>query len=109
MTVKQFLELTGFDAVCVPKPDKDINRAYSGDLLSWVMGNAEDGNVWITIMSNANIVAVATLVDVSCIVLAEGVKLDDDIILTAENKGVNILSTKLAAYDAAVLISKIIS
>lgn len=106
MTVKHFACNAGLDVITLPDPEKEINGVYSGDLLSWVMGNANPGNLWITIMSNINIVAVATLVDVSAIILCEGVKLDDSIIKTAENKSVNILSTKLAAYESALKIAE---
>lgn len=109
MTVGQFAKATGFDEVCISSPEKEIDGAYVGDLLSWVMGNASSGNVWITIMSNSNVLAVATLADVSCILLAEGVRLDDEIIDTARSKDINILSTPLSAYDAAVITSKVIS
>lgn len=40
--------------------DKEITGCYIGDLLSWVMGRANSGDMWITVMSNINIVAVAT-------------------------------------------------
>ena len=90
----------------MPSPEKDIDGAYVGDLLSWVMGNASAGNVWITIMSNINTVAVATLVDTSCILLAEGVTPDEELIKTANAKGVNILSTELSAYGAALKVSE---
>lgn len=65
------------------------------------MGRAQEDNVWITIMSNINIVAVASLADVSCVVLAEGVTLEDDVRKTAEAKGVNILSSPLPSYETA--------
>ena len=71
------------------------------------MGKAEQGNVWITIMSNVNTLAVATLVDASCILLAEDVIPDAEIIQTAEAKGVNILSTPLSAFDIALRLSDI--
>ncbi len=108
MTAKAFVESTGITVLSMPMPEHEISGAYIGDLLSWVMGRAESGNVWITIMSNTNIVAVATLADVGCILLAEGVELDEEIRVLAEAKGVNVFSTPLSAFDAAVLISKII-
>ena len=92
----------------MPSPEKEIDGAYVGDLLSWVMGKADSGNVWITIMSNINIVAVATLTDASCIVLAEGVVPDQDALKAAEMKGINILSTNLSAYEAVLAVSRII-
>ena len=106
MTVGTLAKSLGFEALCMPDGDREISGVYIGDLLSWVMGRAAQDNVWITIMSNLNIVAVATLSDVSCILLAEGVTLDDEVKLVAEGKDVNVLRTPLSAYDAAVLISK---
>lgn len=108
MTVEHFVNETGFGELCMPDPGKEIDGVYIGDLLSWVMGNASTGNVWITIMSNINTVAVATLVDASCILLAEGVTPDDDALNAARAKGINILSTKLSAYEAALKISEIL-
>lgn len=109
MTVKALAEQLGCKILCMPSPDKEICGTYIGDLLSWVMGNAEQGNVWITIMSNINTVAVATLVDTSCILLAEDVVPDEELLQVATTKGVNILSTPLSAYKAALKLSEIIN
>lgn len=109
MTVSDFAKLGEFQSVCIPSPERKINGAYVGDLLSWVMGKAEPDNVWITIMSNLNIVAVATLADISVIVLAEGVMPDADALEAAKAKGINILATKLSSYDVSIKISEIIS
>jgi hypothetical protein len=101
MTVHQMAETLDLTPIALGDAERTINGVYIGDLLSWVMGRAESGNVWITIMSNINIVAVATLADVACIVLAEGVTLDDNVRATAEQKGVNIYTTKMTAYEIA--------
>ena len=74
---------------------------YIGDLLSWVMGRAQSGNVWITIMSNINIVAVATLADVACVILAEGVNVEGSVKSVAEAKGVNLFTSRLTAFELA--------
>lgn len=104
MTVKELCERCGFNAVAMPDPEREIDGCYIGDLLSWVMGRANADNVWITIMSNKNIIAVATLTDVSCILLSEGVSVDDEIKALAENKSVNILSCEKDTYEAAVAV-----
>lgn len=92
----------------MPDPEAEVTGAYIGDLLSWVMGRASEGDAWITIMSNVNTVAVATLTGVSCIILAEGVTLDDEVLSTAKNKGVNVLSTVMSAYDCAVALNGVL-
>ncbi|MBQ2974236.1 MAG: hypothetical protein IJE19_07760 [Clostridia bacterium] len=96
--------MPGFKTVSLPDGDREINNIYIGDLLSWVMGRAKADGAWITIMSNINIVAVASLADVACIILAEGVTLDSTVAQTAEMKGVNVLTSDLPAYETAMLL-----
>lgn len=104
MTVKQLAEAQGFKAITLPSPEREVRGVYIGDLLSWVMGRASEDDAWITIMSNINTVAVATLSDVSCIILAEGVTMDEDVLNTATAKGINVLSTDESAYQASKLL-----
>ena len=85
--------------------DREINGCYIGDLLSWVMGRAEADNVWITIMNNINIVAVAALADVACILLCEDVKVDQSIIDKANSQNIIIVSSKLTAFELAEKIA----
>ena len=98
----------GFTAVTLPDGDREIEGAYVGDLLSWVMGRCGSGNAWITIMSNVNILAVAALADPSVIILSEDVTLPPDIVSSAEAKGVNVVSTPLPSYEAAVRLSELL-
>ena len=104
MTVENFTKLSGFEVVAMPNPENEINGAYVGDLLSWVMGRAGEGSVWITIMTNLNVVAVASLSDVSCVLLSEGVTPDAEVIRVASEKGVNILSSPLPSYESALKV-----
>ena len=107
MTVSGLLE-HGFREVVLSDGDREIEGCYMGDLLSWVMGRAQADNAWITIMSNLNVVAVASLADTACVILTEGVELPDDVRAAAEMRDVNVLSTDLPSYDAAVLLSTLI-
>ena len=102
MKVKDLVESGKFNAITLPYGERDIDGVYVGDLLSWVMGKASDGNAWITIMSNVNVIAVATLSDVACVIFAEGVKPDAELITLANTKGVNLLTAREPAYDIAV-------
>ncbi len=108
MTVNEFATRLSLTRVSLPAGEREIEGGYVGDLLSWVMGRAESGDVWITIMSNINIVAVASLADVACILLAEGVTLDDNVRATAEEKGVNILASEKTAYALAAELAALL-
>ena len=81
--------------------DREITGGYCGDLLSWVMGKAKPGNVWITIMSNVNIVAVASLTDAACILLSENMNLEREIIEKADEQDVVILRSSKPSYILA--------
>ena len=105
MTVQEIATACQFNVLCLPEPNREIDGAYVGDLLSWVMGKAEADNIWITIMSNINVIAVASLSDVSCVLLAEDVTLDNEVLDTAKAKGINVLSTSLSAYEAALKVA----
>lgn len=106
MTVSELASKHSLSVLSLPDGSREIHGAYTGDLLSWVMGRATAGNAWVTIMSNLNIVAVAALTDVSCIILAEGVTVSHEIVATANSKKVNILSTEADAFSVCSLLSK---
>ncbi len=88
--------------------DRDVSGCYIGDLLSHVMGKATEGDVWITIMNNINIVAVASLTEAACIILCEGVSADENIIKKADSEEIVILKSDLAAFELAVKISELL-
>ena len=108
MTVRELAESCGFGTVSLANGEHQVSGVYVGDLLSWVMGRASEGDAWVTIMSNVNIVAVCTLADPACIVLSEGVSPDEETLKRAKEQGVNILSTELDTFDTCVRIAALI-
>ena len=105
MTVRELTDLEGFTALNMPEPDREIGGAYIGDLLSWVIGHANKDNAWVTIMTNVNILAVAALTDVACIILADGTELNSELIATAKDKGINVISSTLTSYGVARILA----
>lgn len=108
MTVKELADKLNLTVHAMPDGDREVTGVYIGDLLSWVMGRAGADEAWITIMSNRNIVAVATLADTACILLAEGVNPDEGVAQLAEEKGVNLLTSQSGAYETALALSKLL-
>ena len=108
MTVGELAKVLSLEPLAVPEEEREINGVYIGDLLSWVMGRAESGDVWITIMSNVNTIAVASLADVACILLAEGVTLEENVRQTAEQKGINVYSSSQTAYELAARLADLL-
>ncbi len=88
--------------------EKNVISGYCGDLLSWVMGRAESETAWITVMNNINVAAVAVLRDVSCIILAEGVQPDENLLNKSEAEDLCLLGSDKNSYELAVEIASVI-
>lgn len=107
MKVSELKEKLNLDIVTsTDYEDREVTGCYIGDLLSHVMGKAQAGDCWITIMNNINIVAVASLTEAACIILCEGIGADEKIIEKADSEGIVILKSDKDAYLLAVEISK---
>jgi predicted transcriptional regulator len=78
--------------------DRQVTGGYASDLLSCVMAKAQAGNVWVTIQGHPNIVAVASLLDLVGIIVAEGMNIDAATLEKAEEENVPILTTSLTTY-----------
>ncbi len=105
MTVIDFARQHGLSELVIAEGDREITGGYTGDLLSWVMGRAVSGDAWITIMSNINIAAVAALTDVACIILAEGVTLEENVLGVARDKGINVLSSEKSSFELSAIVA----
>jgi len=90
------------DASVVSAPDglaNEVSGGYVGDLLSVVMARAKQGNLWVTVHAHPNIVAVATLVGLSGIIVAEGTVVDPATIKRASEEGVTILTSAHSSFN----------
>jgi hypothetical protein len=84
-----------------------VKGAYASDLLSDVMGRAKEAELWITMQTHNNIVAVATLKEISAIVIVNGGKPDEDTLATAESEGVVLLGTRERSFDTCGKLYKL--
>ncbi len=98
MNIKEAVEKLNLKVLTEGDLDREITDCYIGDLLSWVMGRAPEDSIWLTVMGNINSIAVATLADVSCIVLVENASLDEEAKAKAQAHGVTILQSEENAY-----------
>ena len=87
--------------------DIEVEGAYIGDLLSLVMAKGEARNVWITIQTHLNILAVANLVDMGAIIIAENMEIDEDTIDKANELKLPLLKSHKSAYKLASELSKL--
>lgn len=102
MTIKELIEKTGWK-LSTPTLDTgiEINGAYCGDLLSWVMGNGEPQQAWITVQVHANVIAVALLREFSCLIIADGANVTEDFAAKAAAEELVVLESGIPVYESA--------
>ncbi len=108
MKVNELTEKLALEVLCEGDADKEATGCYSGDLLSWVMSKAKEGDIWLTVMGNINAIAVAVLCDCACIILTDKAALDEEAKNKAELQGVTVLRSEKSAYELSVEISRLI-
>ncbi|MDR2476559.1 MAG: hypothetical protein LBD18_02090 [Treponema sp.] len=94
MTIRETAAALGAEICQDDFEDAALTGAYTSDLLSDVMANAKDGGALITIQAHKNTVAVATLVNISVIVICNSRPLPDDMLEAAKDEGIAIIRTK---------------
>ena len=84
--------------------DREIDGCYISDLLSDVMGNAMEGNIWITLQTHKNVMAVASLKELACIILVKDLVPNVETIEQSNDDGLPVLQTSLPTYEIAGLV-----
>lgn len=105
MTVQNLIDSGAFRVVNVGEsPEREITVPFCCDLLSIAMGRAPAGCAWVTVMGNMNTLAVASLADAACIIMAEGAELDEMAMKKAKEQEITVLDTELPIFDAALKV-----
>ncbi|MCL2029937.1 MAG: DRTGG domain-containing protein [Oscillospiraceae bacterium] len=110
MTVSQLADALNLEALCgsAETMDAAVAGGYCGDLLSWVMGRAPEGAAWLTIMSNPNVAAVASLGSLSCVILTEGVRPDTQLLQRMISEDIPLLRSGEETFKLAGKIYKLL-
>jgi len=101
MTIREAAAALGARVIQEDFEDTELTGAYTSDLLSDVMAHAKDGGALITIQAHKNTVAVATLVNISVIVICNSRPIPDDMIAAAKDEGIAIILTKENQYKVS--------
>lgn len=94
--------IAGKDAI-----NKEIKGFYSCDLLSWVISHTKEGYAWITVHTHLNVVAVAVLVELSCIIIPENIFVDVNSIEKANEEGIPILISSHNSFEISNMIGRL--
>ena len=106
--IAKVAEALGYTVVTMKAPERNVSGGYAGDLLSDVMGHADEDELLITIQGHKNTVAVASLLSLTAIILCNGREALQDMIESAEAEGVAILQTQETQYQASVRLDGVL-
>ncbi|MEA2095377.1 MAG: serine kinase [Candidatus Cloacimonadota bacterium] len=98
MNLKDIVEKLGLEVVS-GDIDREVSGGYSSDLLSDVIANAQEKNIWITLQIHINIVAVANLQELACIILINGRQPEEATLIKAKKENIPILLTDLSTFE----------
>jgi len=100
MKLRDIIKTCGFKLkTSTENLDREVTGGYSSDLLSDVMANAKDGNLWITLQTHNNIVAVAVLKNLAGIILVNGREPDESMLTKANEEDIPILTTTSSTFE----------
>ena len=100
MKLTDLVNTLGLDVMSAsPSLDNEVTGGYASDLLSDVIANSRQGDVWVTLQGHVNVVAVASMKDLAGIILVNDRRPDEDAVEKAEEEGIPILVSGLPAFE----------
>lgn len=108
MTVENLYSADGLKTVCKGDASKEITGVYCCDMLSVAMSKAPAGACWVTVVSNLNTLAVASLTDCACVIIAGGVAVGDDVKAKAESEGISVFTSEEPVFETALAVHKLL-
>lgn len=106
MKISEIASLEQFTCMQGEYEDGEITSGYTSDLLSDVMGNAEEGSVLITIQAHKNTVAVSSLAGVAAILICNNRPVPDDMLAASAEEGIAVFQTSENQFNTSALIAQ---
>lgn len=108
MTVEELVSALGMKVLTGQgELGREVTGGYASDLLSCVMARARAGNVWVTLQAHANVVAVASLLNLAAVIITEGIQPDEATRVKAEGERVVLLSTPQTTFATVAGLTRL--
>ncbi len=100
MTLKDVVDKLGMKVETAEEGlQQEVKGGYVSDLLSDVMAQSKEGDIWVTLQAHPNIIAVASLKELAGIVIVQGRKPEEETLKKAQNEEIPILVSDLQAFE----------
>ena len=105
MDLQQLISLIEGSPLVRPGEERGITCGYVCDLLSWVMARGQPGMAWVTVQTHLNVIAVASLHEMACVILPDGIVMEEAVLDKARAEGIAVITSPLSAYRICGLLS----
>jgi len=109
MNLSEVVNTLSLTTVVAPiDPQCEVTGGYASDLLSCVMAKAGVDNIWITLQTHPNIIAVASLLELAGIIVTEALTvehIDKTTIEKASEEGVALYASPLTTYSVVAQLA----
>ncbi|MBK5251619.1 MAG: AraC family transcriptional regulator [Peptostreptococcaceae bacterium] len=108
MIIKEIIEELKLNQVSGEKDSlKTVNGVYICDLLSWVMANGSKGDIWITVQTHLNIIAVASLLEIPMIIVPESIEIEEETLAKADEENIVVCTSELDSFTLACNLNEL--
>lgn len=108
MTVNDLAKIEGIETIFLSDGNQEFSTAYTGDLLSDVMGNAEEESILITVQAHKNTIAVASLSSMPAIITCNGRDCPQDMIEAAKKENISLFTSEFSQFKVSCLVAKVL-
>jgi len=99
MIVKELVELTHWKSLNPEAIDNPIKGVISGDLLSYILGHGSSNQIWITMQTHQNVIAIAALKEFACVILIDDNTVDEAVLESAKKNLIPVIISPLSAFE----------
>jgi hypothetical protein len=104
MLIQKTLERIKGTVIAGNPESTEVTRGITCDLLSEVMSSGGKADIWITVQSHSNIIAVALIVGIKAIILANGREFNADTISKAKEENVTLIKSPLGGFELSGIL-----
>lgn len=107
MKIKDIASSLNLDIICRGNGDKQVESAITGDLMSFIVGKATSGSIWITVQNHLNVAAVAVLKEIPLIIITSGRAVPSDLKERCEIEGITLASSDESTFKLCSKLSEL--
>ncbi|MCL1941820.1 MAG: serine kinase [Synergistaceae bacterium] len=100
MKLKEVIEAFESKVICEGDGERSISGVIAGDLLSFIIGEAKEGEIWVTIQIHLNVAAVAVLKELPMVILASGKEPSKELVDKCREENIALIVAEESSYEA---------